>query len=136
MNNHNRSFFFNVDIFTVILFLALMIIGWFNIYAAVYTDANVSVFDLSTNFGKQLIFIIVAIIVGMVILLMDAKFFNTFAPIFYGSTILLLLIVLIIGRNVGGNQAWISIGSFRLQPSEFAKWASSLLLAKYLSSGN
>lgn len=135
MINQNRSFFFNVDGFTVLLFLLLMTIGWFNIYAAVFTDESVSVFNLNTNFGKQLIFIIAAIVVGMAILLMDAKFFNTFSPVFYGITILLLIVVLLIGRNVGGNQAWISIGSFRLQPSEFAKWASSLLLAKYLSSG-
>ncbi|RYF09397.1 MAG: rod shape-determining protein RodA, partial [Flavobacteriales bacterium] len=135
-NNHTRSFFFNVDGFTILLFLALMAVGWFNIYAAVYTDETVSIFDLNTNFGKQLIFIIAAIVVGTVILLLDNKFFLTFSPFLYGITILLLLLVLVIGRNVGGNQAWISIGSFRLQPSEFAKWSSSLLLARYISTGN
>lgn len=135
-NNHNRSFFFNVDGFTILLFLLLMVIGWFNIYAAVFTDETVSIFDMNTNFGKQLIFIIVAIMTGTAILLMDAKFFSTFSPVFYGITIILLVVVLVIGRNVGGNQAWIPIGSFRLQPSEFAKWSSCLLLAKYLSSGN
>lgn len=135
-NNYTRSFFFNVDGFTILLFLALMVIGWFNIYAAVYTDEGVSIFNLNTNFGKQLIFIIIAIIVGTVILLLDTKFFSTFSPILYGITIAMLILVLVIGRNVGGNQAWIPIGSFRLQPSEFAKWSSSLLLARYISSGN
>ncbi len=135
-NNYTRSFFFNVDGFTVFLFLLLMAIGWFNIYSAVYTDETVSIFDINTNFGKQLIFIIAAVIVGTVILLVDSKFFSTFSPFLYGITIVLLLLVLVIGRNVGGNQAWISIGSFRLQPSEFAKWSSSLLLARYISSGN
>jgi rod shape determining protein RodA len=136
MNNNNRSFFFNVDGLTVLLFLVLMAIGWFNIHAAVYTDDSVSVFNLNTNYGKQLLFILAAIITGMVILLMDANFFNTFSPFLYGITIILLIIVLIIGKNVGGNQAWIPIGSFRLQPSEFAKWSSGLLLARYLSSAN
>jgi rod shape determining protein RodA len=136
MNNHNRSFFFNVDGLTVLLFLVLMAIGWFNIHAAVYTDDSVSIFNLNTNYGKQLLFILAAIITGMVILLMDANFFNTFSPFLYGITIILLIIVLIIGKNVGGNQAWIPIGSFRLQPSEFAKWSSGLLLARYLSSAN
>src|SRR5690606_18179317 len=93
-------------------------------------------FDINTNFGKQLIFIIAAIIVGTAILLVDGKSFSTFSPFLYGITILLLLLVLVIGRNVGGNQAWIPIGNFRLQPSEFAKWSSSLLLARYISSGN
>lgn len=134
-NNHTRSFFFNVDGFTVLLFLSLMAIGWFNIYSAVYIDETVSVFDINTNFGKQLIFIIAAMVVGTAILLVDNKFFSTFSPILYGITIVLLLLVLVIGRNVGGNQAWIPIGSFRLQPSEFAKWSSSLLLARYISSG-
>ncbi len=138
MNNaySNKGFFFKVDGLTIFLYLCLITIGWFNIYASVYTDEAISIFDLSTNFGKQLIFIIISIIVGVSILLIDSKFYSTFSPIFYGITILLLILVLVIGRNVAGNQAWIPIGSFRLQPSEFAKWSSSLLLARYISTGN
>ncbi len=136
MNNQQRSPFFNVDWIIVLIFLSLCIIGWFNIHAAVYNPEKPSIFNLDTNYGKQLIFIISALILGMVILLMDSKFFNTFAPIFYGITLMLLVLVLIVGRNVGGNQAWIPIGSFRLQPSEFAKFASCLFLARYLSMNN
>jgi rod shape determining protein RodA len=131
MNNQNRSFFFNVDYLTIILYLCLMAIGWFNIHAAVY-NPDEAIINLSSNSGKQLIYIIVAIIVAIAILLLDSKFFLTFAPVFYGITILLLIAVLVVGRNVGGNQAWIPIGNFRLQPSEFAKWATSLLLARHL----
>ena len=108
-----------------------MAIGWFNIHAAVY-NPDEAIINLSSNSGKQLIYIIVAIIVAIAILLLDSKFFLTFAPVFYGITILLLIAVLVVGRNVGGNQAWIPIGNFRLQPSEFAKWATSLLLARHL----
>ncbi|TKB98723.1 rod shape-determining protein RodA [Pedobacter cryophilus] len=132
MNNQNRSFFFNVDFFTILLFLSLMAIGWFNINAAVFNEDQ-TLINLDSNSGKQLIFIVIAIVVGAVILLLDSKFFYLFSPIFYGITILLLIAVLVVGRNVGGNQAWIPIGSFRLQPSEFAKWATSLLLARHLS---
>ena len=132
MNNQNRSFFFNVDFFTILLFLCLMAIGWFNINAAVFNEDQ-SLISLDTNSGKQLIFIVIAMVVGAVILLLDSKFFYLFSPVFYGITILLLIAVLVVGRNVGGNQAWIPIGSFRLQPSEFAKWATSLLLARHLS---
>ena len=134
--NKQRSLFFNVDWFVISTYLILCIIGWFNIHAAVYDPLNPSIIDLDTNYGKQLIFIISAFMIGFAILLFDNKFFNTFSPIFYGTSILLLILVLIIGRNVGGNQAWIPIGSFRLQPSEFAKFATCLLLARYLSSGN
>ncbi len=133
--NNQRSLFFNIDWFIILTYLTLCIIGWFNIHAAVYDPENPSIIDLDTNYGKQLIFIISAIIIGFAILLFDNKFFNTFSPVFYVITIILLILVLIIGRNVGGNQAWIPIGSFRLQPSEFAKFATCLLLARYLSSG-
>jgi len=133
--NNQRSLLFNADWFVILTYLTLCVIGWFNIHAAVYDPLNPSILDLDTNYGKQLIFIISAIIIGFAILLLDSKFFNTFSPIFYGITIILLILVLIIGRNVGGNQAWIPIGNFRLQPSEFAKFATCLLLARYLSSG-
>jgi rod shape determining protein RodA len=135
MNNTNKSFFNHVDWITISLFLTLLTIGWFNINAAVY-NPDQPVINLDNNSGKQFIFIILAIITAAVILLLDEKFFFNFSPIFYGITILLLIIVLIVGRNVGGNQAWIPIGSFRLQPSEFAKWATCLLLARYLSGIN
>ncbi len=134
--NNQRSLFFNVDWMVVLTFLALCIIGWFNIHAAVYNAEKPGIFNLDTNYGKQLLFIASALVLGFIILLLDSKFFNAISPIFYGITVLLLVLVLIIGKNVGGNQAWIPIGSFRLQPSEFAKFATCLLLARYLSSNN
>lgn len=132
--NNQRSLFFNVDWFIILTYITLCIIGWFNIHAAVYDMENPSIIDLDTNYGKQLIFIISAVVIGFFILLLDGKFFIAFSPVLYGITVILLILVLIIGRNVGGNQAWIPIGSFRLQPSEFAKFATCLLLARYLSS--
>src|SRR3546814_11919030 len=88
---------------------------------------------MGTNYGKQSIYIFSAMLLAVVILIVDAKFYSSFSPILYAITILLLITVLIVGRNVGGNQAWIPIGSFRLQPSEFAKLATCLLLARFLS---
>lgn len=131
--NNQRSFLFNVDVTTIGIYLTLCIIGWFNIHAAVFDPENPSIFDLGTNYGKQLMFICSAVVLGAVILLLDSKFFTSLAPLFYGITVLLLVVVLVVGRNVGGNQAWIPIGSFRLQPSEFAKFSTCLLLARYLS---
>ncbi|MDB5133547.1 MAG: rodA [Mucilaginibacter sp.] len=135
--NNQRSFFFNVDWVMVFIYLALCTIGWLNIHSAVYDEKHPYFMDLDTNYGKQFVYIIIGIITGIVILLLENRFFSTLAPVFYGITTLLLILVLIDGRNVGGNQAWISLGGgFRLQPSEFAKFATCLLLARYLSGTN
>ncbi len=131
-----NRFFFNVDWITILIFVGLCAIGFINIYASVYNPDTAGVFDFSSNYGKQLMFILSALILGFSILLVDAKFFSVFSPIIYGVTILLLLAVLVVGRNVAGNQAWIPIGSFRLQPSEFAKFGSALLMARYISTFN
>jgi len=135
--NQQRSFFFNVDWVMVFIYLALCTIGWLNIHSAAYDEKHPYFMDLDTNYGKQFLYIIVAVVVGIVILLLESRFFSTLAPVFYGITVLLLILVLVKGRNVGGNQAWLSIGGgFRLQPSEFAKFATCLLLARYLSGTN
>jgi rod shape determining protein RodA len=133
--NSNR-FFFNVDWITILIYVALCTIGFANIFASVYNPDESTAFNFATNYGKQLVFIITGLVLGLSILLLDAKFFSIFSPIIYGVTILLLLAVLVIGRNVGGNQAWIPIGSFRLQPSELAKFGTALLMARYISSFN
>jgi rod shape determining protein RodA len=137
MINNQRSFFFNVDWVTVFIFLCLCIIGWFNIRAAVPDELHPSFLDSHTNYGKQFTFIVVSIVVGGIILLLESRFITALAPAFYIITLLLLAIVLVVGRNVGGNQAWINMGGgFRLQPSEFAKFSTCLLLARYLSGPN
>lgn len=132
----HRSVFHNVDWLTIFLYLCLVMIGWVNIYAAVYDADHQSIFDLSRNYGKQLLWILSSFVIIAVILLLDSKFFSTFAFGFYGITILLLILVLLIGTSVGGNQAWIAISDFRLQPSEFAKVATALALARFLSGNN
>ncbi|MDB5008250.1 MAG: rod shape determining protein RodA [Mucilaginibacter sp.] len=137
MINNQRSFFFNVDWITVFIYLALCTIGWFNIHAAVFDERHPSIIDFGTNYGKQFLFIIISMLVGAIILLLESRFITALSPGFYGITLLLLMAVLVVGRNVGGNQAWISIGGgFRLQPSEFAKFTTCLLLARYLSGVN
>lgn len=132
----SNRFFFNVDWVTILIYIALCAIGLINIYASIYNAEESTAFNFSTNYGKQLIFIITGLILGFSILLLDGKFFSIFSPIIYGVTMLLLVVVLIVGRNVGGNQAWIPIGSFRLQPSELAKFGTALLMARYISSFN
>eukprot|EP01133_Synstelium_polycarpum_P003086 gene3086-3536_t len=116
--------------------MALCTIGFVNIYASIYNPEKSDLFNFGSNYGKQLIYIISGLILGLSILLLDAKFFSVFSPIVYGLTLLLLLAVLVIGRKVAGNQAWIAIGSFRLQPSELAKFGTALLLSRYVGTFN
>ncbi|MCJ0742738.1 rod shape-determining protein RodA [Pedobacter montanisoli] len=132
----SNRFFFKVDWITILIYMALCTIGWVNIHSAVYNPDKAFSFSFTAVDGKQLIFIISGLILGFVILLLESKFFSIFAPIVYGITILLLITVLVVGRNVGGNQAWIPIGTFRLQPSEFAKFGTALLLARYINTFN
>ncbi|RZK40781.1 MAG: rod shape-determining protein RodA [Pedobacter sp.] len=136
MQTQSGRFFFNVDWITILIYMALCAIGFLNIFSVRFDPDKSEAFSFGAEYGKQLIFIITALVLGLSILLFDAKFFSVFAPIIYGVTILLLIVVLVVGRNVGGNQAWIPLGSFRLQPSEFAKFGTALLLARYISSFN
>ena len=134
MNNTvEKSFFGRIDWVTILIWFSLCTIGWFNIHAAVYDPEHPGLFNMATNYGKQSIYIFTAMIIGFSILIIDAKFFISATPFIYIVVTLLLVAVLIVGRNVGGNQAWIPLGSFRLQPSEFGKLATCLLLASYLS---
>ena len=136
-NQQQRSFFFNVDWAVIFVYLTLCIIGLLNIHSAVYNEKYPTFLDFNTDYGKQLLFVIAGITVGVIILLLESRFFSALAPVFYGITVVLLILVLVVGRNVGGNQAWISMGGgFRLQPSELAKLTTCLLLARYLSGTN
>lgn len=121
----------------MLIYLCLCTIGWFNIHAAVFDDNHPSIFDFSTSAGHQFVFILSGIVIGTFILLLESRFLSALSPALYIVTILLLILVLVVGRGVGGNQAWIDLGGgFKLQPSEFAKFATCLLLARYLSATN
>ena len=126
----------NIDWITVLLFVLLAFIGWLNIYATVYNEQQPQIFDLSQRHGKQLIWIFAAIILAIIVFLIDEKFFFFFSYPIYGLSILSLLLVLIIGKEIHGSKSWFEIGNFNFQPSEFAKVATSLALAKYISSYN
>ncbi|NNC86526.1 MAG: rod shape-determining protein RodA [Bacteroidia bacterium] len=128
-----QNIFQYIDWPSILLYLSLVIIGWINIYAAVYNDDHQSIFDISQNYGKQLIWIVTSIVLALIILVIDAKFYPTFSYVIYGGVIIMLILVLLFGREVAGSKSWFEVGSFRLQPAEFAKFATALVLAKYLS---
>ncbi|MEN8223909.1 MAG: rod shape-determining protein RodA [Bacteroidota bacterium] len=123
----------NIDWPLALLFLILAVIGWINIYAAVYNEDHNSIFDFSQRYGKQLIWIFAALAIAFVIMLIDASFFITFAYLVYGISILSLIAVLLVGTEIAGSKSWFQIGGIAIQPAEFAKFATCLALAKYLS---
>lgn len=127
----------NIDWISVLLVLLLMILGWINIYAAVYNEEHRSIFDITQRYGKQLIWIGAAVILGLVLLVIDSNFYVFFAWPIYVFVILSLVLVLIAGVEINGSRSWFIIGGdFRLQPSEFAKFATALALSKLISSYN
>lgn len=131
-----KSIFENIDWLIVGIYLALMLIGWVNIYAAVYNEDHQSILDISQNYGRQLVWIITSLVIAIFILVIDGKFYEAFAYPIYAFVLLILVAVLLFGREVAGSKSWFEIGAFRLQPAEFAKFATNMALARFLSTVN
>ncbi len=127
------NIFGNIDKATLFLYLAIVAIGWVNIFAVEYAETQKHVFDFSTSYGKQLIFIFTSILLAASVLMMDIRFFTGFAWIIYGSLILLLIAVLFFGVEINATRAWFRIGGLAFQPSEIAKYATALALASLVS---
>lgn len=127
----------NIDWLTVLIYAACVTMGLFNVYAAIYDpEEQTKLFDLSNSAGRQLMFIGSAVLIIIAILVIDYKFWEAFAPIIYGACILLLLLVLIIGSDINGSKSWIKLGAFSLQPAEFAKIGTALMLSSYITQPN
>lgn len=127
----------NLDWITVLIFIVCVVVGWANIYAAIYNPENplwitdTGFFD--TNAGKQLIWIGTTVLLIIAILVIDHRFYETTAFFIYGFFIFLLVAVLVVGTEVKGSHSWFKFGSVSMQPAEFAKMATALALAKYVS---
>jgi rod shape determining protein RodA len=126
-----------MDWLIIAIYFVLVFFGWLNIYAAVY-DAEMpqSIFNLSLNSGKQLLWIGTSILIIIVIITLDFRFYESFALVIYALVMVLLVLVLVAGREVAGSTSWFEIGSLRMQPSEFAKFATALGLARFASKTN
>lgn len=131
-----NKFWKNIDTPTIVLYLVLVLIGWLSIYSAVYDESHKSIFDIERNYGKQLIWILSAFFIAFMIITIESKFFSVFSYGIYAGTLVLLVAVLFFGKYVNGSRSWFEIGSFRLQPAEFAKFATALVIAKYISTTN
>lgn len=123
----------NIDWITVLIYILLVLIGWANIYSADVTPDSNYIFDITQNYGKQLIFISFTILVIIVVLSIEAKFYERFSSVLYGISLVTLIGLFVAGKTIAGQRCWYAIGSFTLQPSEFAKSTTALALAKFLS---
>jgi|WetSurMetagenome_2_1015567.scaffolds.fasta_scaffold09048_2 rod shape determining protein RodA len=132
--DRDSSIIKRLDWTIILLWFILMLMGWVNIYAAVYNEEHANIFDFSQRYGRQLLWILAAILLAGVVIIIDNKLYFFFAWLFYGISIFLLLLVLVAGKEIHGARSWFEFGAFSIQPSEFAKFATGLALASYLSS--
>ena len=131
----NQSVTNNLDWMSVIIYIALVIMGWLNIYSSSLSsiDQETSIFDFTQIYGKQFLFILFSLPLIFIVLSLDAKFYEKYATIIFGVALLSLAGLFVFGKTIAGQRCWYGFGSFTLQPSEFAKAATALALAKYLS---
>jgi len=129
----NVNIWYRIDKVTVLLVLLMMIMGWFNIYAAVYNEDHKEILDFSQRYGKQFIWILAALVLAVIVVIIDTRFYLFFSWGVYGVLVFLLIMVLFVGKEVNGARSWFQLGPLTLQPSEFAKFATALALASYLN---
>ena len=130
-----KSIWKSLDKYLLGLFVSVLILGLLTIFSSTYEGGKINLFDFTTIYGKQFIWVVISIVIGLFILLLEGQFIKNMSYIVYGIVLLLLIVVLFMDP-IKGARSWFQIGSMSIQPSEFAKLACSLAVAKYLSSVN
>ncbi|MDD6895289.1 MAG: rod shape-determining protein RodA [Prevotellaceae bacterium] len=131
--DRHQSVWQSLDWVTICLYLALLIFGWLSVCGASYTFGENDIFSLSTRSGMQIVWIGTSICLGFVLLMLDDRFYDTFSYIIYAALLLLLFITIFNPHQIKGSRSWLVLGPIRLQPAEFAKFATALALAKFMS---
>lgn len=129
----NVNIWKRIDKPVVLVYLLMVIMGWFNIYAAVFNEEHREIFDFSQRYGKQFIWIIAALVLAVLVMVTDTRFYFFFYWVIYGIMILMLILLFFFGKEINGSRSWFEFGFVSLQPSEFAKFATALALAGYLN---
>ena len=124
----------NIDWWTIIIYMALLSFGWISVCGASYSYGDTDIFSLSTRSGMQIVWIGTSIMLGFVIVMLDDRFYDTFAYILYGLLLILLFATIFNPHSIKGSRSWLVLGPLRIQPAEFAKFATALALAKFMSS--
>ena len=128
----NDSMMKSVDWITIVIYLALVALGWVSICGACYDYGATNLFSFDTNSGKQLVWIGGALGRGFVILMLEDRIYDWFAYIFYALMMLLLFVTPFLAEDINGSYSWLKLGPVSLQPAEFAKFATALALAKFI----
>ena len=123
----------SLDWWTIGLYLVLLAFGWISVCGASYTYGDTDIFSFSTRSGMQIIWIGTSICLGFVLLMMDDRFYDTFAYVIYAALLLLLFLTIFNPHEIKGSRSWLVLGPLRLQPAEFAKFATALAVAKLMS---
>ena len=124
----------SLDWWTICIYLALLIFGWMSVCGASYTYGDTDIFSLDSRSGMQIVWIGTSIVLGLVILLLDDRFYDTFAYVLYAFLLILLFATIFNPHTIKGSRSWLVLGPLRLQPAEFAKFATALALSKLMSS--
>ena len=125
--------FRSIDWITIVIYLALLVFGWVSVCGASYTYGDTDIFNLSSRSGMQIIWIGTSIFIGLVLLLLDDRFYDTFSYVIYAVLLLLLFATIFNPHEIKGSRSWLVLGPLRLQPAEFAKFATALAVAKLMS---
>ena len=128
-----QSILRNIDWWTIIIYMALLSFGWISVCGASYSYGDTDIFSLSTRSGMQIVWIGTSIMLGFVIVMLDDRFYDTFAYILYGLLLILLFATIFNPHSIKGSRSWLVLGPLRIQPAEFAKFATALALAKFMS---
>ena len=131
--NSRNSIWKGVDWVTILIYLALALFGWINIYGACYTFEQTSIFSFTNVAGKQFVWIMSALFMGLIVLLIDERLYDILGYWMYAAVILLLLVTPLLANDTKGSLSWIDLGPMKLQPAEFAKFVTAIAVAKYMS---
>ena len=123
----------SIDWVTICLYLTLLAFGWISVCGASYTYGDTDIFSLDTRSGMQIVWIATSIVLATAILLLDDRYYDTFAYAIYGLMLFVLFLTIFNPHEIKGSRSWLVLGPVRLQPAEFAKFATALAVAKYMS---
>ena len=123
----------SIDWPTIFIYLFLLALGWMSVCGASYTYGETDILSLDSRSGMQIVWIATSIVLGLVILLLDDRFYDTFAYVIFGVMLILLFATIFNPHTIKGSRSWLVLGPLRLQPAEFAKFATALALAKFMS---
>ena len=132
-DKQEKSVLRSLDWWTILIYISLLSFGWISVCGASYSYGETDIFSLDTRSGMQIIWIATSIMLGFVLVMLDDRFYDTFAFIIYGLLLLLLFATIFNPHSIKGSRSWLVLGPLRIQPAEFAKFATALALSKLMS---